>query len=225
MSELSVTYGLRALASVPANIEIAEGLRECRIIIKDAALKDAGKCSQYCQLPEVTEGKVQAFIMNPKGLEAVKDFIAGLEDKAVRKIYVESHRPATASDLGIEELADIAAAAAENTRVTKESVAAWFADKVKDIANFLATSRCGTEAMKQEGFWTNGEGVRMVQIAHNYKIPVMELAAKNPAYTQKEIKDKLELVCAAVMTGTAFEEKLLAKLQRATIATIDYLAL
>ena len=134
-ANIATTYGLKALASVPANIECEAEMRECRIIIKDAALKAQGKCSQYCQLPEVTEGKVQAFLMNPQGLEAMKDFIASLEDKKVRQVYVEHHRSSTSADLNIESLAEIASLAA--AVAAKAAVAGTLSSIIVGICLYL----------------------------------------------------------------------------------------
>jgi hypothetical protein len=221
---IATSYSLSALASVPQNMAVASGMRECRIIIKDAALKASGKVSQYCQLPEVSEGFVQSFICNATGLEAVKDFIAGLQDAMVRKVYVGSNRSPCDADLSIDMLAELARAEAENTRVTKESVTVWFESKKAEIANFLARTRMPEATLGTE-FWQSESGQRMIGIASNYKIPFLELAAKRPAFTKPEIKEKVEMVCAAVMTGTVFEEKMLARLQGAVIATPDELGL
>lgn len=222
---ISNSFPFSKLADVASNVEVSATMRECRIIIKDAALKEAGKCSQYCQLPEVTEGFVNAFVMNPKGMEAVKDFIAGLQDKAARAVYVGTTRGYVCeSDITIEMLAELALADSENTRVTKENVTAWFASVKLAIANFLSQSR-DLNAIRDDEYWSAGNGAKFVAIAENYKPLFLELASRKPSYASADIKGKIEMVAAAVMSGTVLEEKMLAKLDAAVIATVDELGL
>lgn len=221
-------YGLTPLKNVSADFKVEQGMRECRIIVKATKEANAGKVSQFCQLPEVTPAFAQAFISHEKGLGLVQDYIASLQNKVVRKVYLENGRSPCDADLMLDALFNVGEAESENVRLTKESIAAWFELTKGKIANFLASTRVdGFEQMDTDAkaqFWANESGLKFIQIASNYKVMFMELAARKPSYLEG-VKEKVEMVCAAVMEGTALEEKMLEKLSGVTVATPDDLGL
>lgn len=230
LNTLSTTFGLTALKSVSADFVVPVSMRECRIIIKDKDAVAAGKVSQFCCLPEVTDAKALAFAQNPKGLELIKDLIAGIEDKITRKIYLEVGRSPCEADYAYENLFAVGAANATSVRLSKESIGAWFEEAKGRIAAFIATRMFGEEfeAAKQSGsfneFYAGVNGQKVLGFAANYKASYIELAGKSPSF-DAAVKPKLELVAAAVMTGTAIEEKMLEKLADAVVKSADQFGL
>jgi len=229
-------YGLTNLKDVTSAAVVPAGFRECRIIVKGNDGKNAGKVSQYCTLPEVTVGFAQSFINSNKGLELVQDFISTLQDKAARRAYIEMSRSPTSADLSIDSLVELGALDAVNIRLSKDSIGAWF-DSVKNgIALFIAqrmyASRleliCNVSEEDQKNewnaFWNSSEGCKCIAIAANYKPLLIELAGKSPSFNNG-VKAKLEMVCIAVMTGSAIEEKMLEKLEKSIEKSVDDLGL
>jgi len=228
-------YGLTNLKDVISAAVVPTGFRECRIIVKGNDGKNAGKVSQYCTLPEVTVGFAQSFINSNKGLELVQDFISTLQDKAARRAYIEMSRSPTSADLSIDSLVELGALDAVNIRLSKDSIGAWF-DSVKNgIALFIAQrmnvlpsyhadlSEADKTASFNE-FWNSSEGCKCIAIAANYKPLLIELAGKSPSFNNG-VKAKLEMVCIAVMTGSAIEEKMLEKLEKSIEKSVDDLGL
>lgn len=226
---LSTVFGLTNLKDVPASYVTPAGMRDCRIIVKGD--KNPGKVSQFCTLPEVTAGFAQSFINNHKGLELVQDFISGLQDKAVRKVYLELSRSPIQDDLTISKLCEVGALDAVNIRLTKESVTAWF-DSVKNkIALVIAGRMFASEVTGFAGnadvaaaFWGGVNGERCIKIAANYLPLFVELSSRSPSFNEG-VKAKIEMVCLEVMTGTALEEKILEKLEKSVEKSIDDLGL
>jgi hypothetical protein len=223
----TVVYGLTDLAAVPAGHAIKAGYREVRIIVKSQKDKegnviDTGLVSQYCQLPEVSHGFATAFTNSERGMALVMDYIASLQNKAVSNVYREFKRSPTEHDVSMEALFELGAAESVTVRVTKESCAAWFELNKGSIASFLASSR--GVAIDSDGFWNSEQGLQFIKIAMNYKPLIVSLAERKPAF-KDEVKAKIELVFANVMSGTALEEKMLEKLQAATLPVIDELGL
>lgn len=223
--QASQTFGLTALKDVPADHPVKAGFRELRMIVKgtEEGKANAGKASQYCQLPEVTHGFATAFTNSERGMALVMDYIATLQNQAVRKVYIENGRSPCEADLSLEKLFELGAAVSENVRLTKESLTAWFELNKGVIAGFLATSR-GAQINSIPDFWNTNEGVKYIKIAMNYKNLIVSLAERKPAF-EKEVKSKLELVLANVMSGTPLEEKMLEKLQAAIMPQVDDLGL
>lgn len=230
----AAVYGLTNLKDVPASSVIPAGMRECRIIIKGD--KNVGKVSQYCTLPEVTTGFAQAFINNAKGLELVQGYIESLQDKKVRKVYIENSRSANFADLTIDMLCEIGALESTTVRLTKETVTAWFNDVKGKIALFIA-SRIASESLNiiasmdeqnrelaYNGFWASAEGVKCIGIAANYLPLFVELVGRTPSFNVG-VKNKMEMVAMEVMTGTVLEEKMLERLNSAVEKSIDDLGL
>lgn len=221
-------YGLTNLKNVAADFKVEQGMRECRIIVKAPKEVENGKVSQFCQLPEVTPAFAQAFISHEKGLNLIQDYIASIQNKVVRKVYLEHGRSPCDADLTLDALFAMGESESENVRLTKESIGAWFDLNKGKIAGFLAATRVtGFDVMSMEekaAFWSGESGLRFLQIASNYKPMFAELAARKPSYLEG-VKEKVEMVCAAVMEGTALEEKMLEKLSSVVVATPDDLGL
>lgn len=222
IAQSSAVYGLTELKNVPAEYAVKAGYREVRIIVKGNAKGNEGKTSQYCQLPEVSHAFATAFTNSEKGMNLVQDYIASLQNQIVRKVYMTSGRSPCESDLSMDALFELGASVSENVRLTKESLAAWFEANKAGIANFLAVSRGA--AIDSDGFWNSEEGLKYLQIAMNYKNLIVSLAERKPAF-QNDVKAKIELVLANVMTGTALEEKMLEKLEGAIMPQVDDLGL
>lgn len=232
----STVFGLTSLKDVPASAVVPAGMRECRIIVKGQEGKNAGKVSQYCTLPEVTVGFAQGFINNERGLELVQDFISTLQDKMVRKNYIEHGRSSTQDDMTIQNLVELGALECVNVRLSKDSIGAWF-DSVKNgialyiaermFPEHIALARNADEQNRENefnAFWNSPSGEKCIAIAMNYKPLLIELAGKAPSFNTG-VKAKLEMVCIAVMTGSAIEEKMLEKLEKSVEKSIDDLGL
>lgn len=221
-SDIAV-YPVRALASLPTDFKVSAGMRECRIIQKGKA---DGKVSMFCQLPEVTDAFVQVFCLNPKGVDLVRGYIETLQNAAVRKVITENGRSPTAIDLEMENLFVVGALTSETVRVTKETIAEWFASKRNAIAQFLAVQLFGADRVAAEGndFWNSPDGEKAQKFASNYLPHFVDLAGRTPSYLPA-VKQKLELVAAAVMDGTTLEEKMLEKLIAAVEKTADDLGI
>lgn len=223
--QASQTFGLTPLKDVPADFAVKAGFRELRMIVKgtEEGKANAGKASQYCQLPEVTHGFATAFTNSEKGMSLVMDYIASLQNQIVRKVYIENGRSPCEADLTLEKLFELGASVSENVRLTKESMTAWFELNKGSIASFLASSR-GVTLEQNHDFWSSEEGIKFIKIANNYKGLIVSLAERKPAFAP-DVKAKIELVLANVMSGTALEEKMLEKLQAAIMPQVDELGL
>lgn len=220
----STVFGLTNLKDVATSAVVPPGMRECRVIVKGQEGKNAGKVSQYCTLPEVTVGFAQSFINNERGLELVQDFISTLQDKMVRKNYIEHGRSSTQDDMTIANLVELGALECVNVRLSKDSIGAWF-DSVKNgIALYIAERMFPQAEAYTNDFWTGANGEKCIAIAMNYKPLLIELAGKSPSFNTG-VKAKLEMVCIAVMTGSAIEEKMLEKLEKSVEKSIDDLGL
>lgn len=222
LNSVVTVYGLTDLKSVPADLPAVAGMREVRIIIKGEKDRDAGKVSQFCRVPEVTHAYATAFTNSERGMSLVMDYIASLQDKAVRNVYVNVGRSPTSDDLSMNALFELGAAESVTVRLTKETVAAWFEANKASIANFLAVSRGA--AIDSIGFWNSDEGMKYLKIAMNYKALIVSLAERKPAFND-DVKAKIELVFASVMSGTVLEEKMLEKLANASMPEVDDLGL
>lgn len=209
----AATFGLTALREVKPGTKVPEGMRECRVIIKDKALTESGKVSQYCQLRDVSESLVASFVRNPAGAQLVASFIEGLQNKVVRNVYVKENRSPNEDDLTIAQLIAVGEVEGESARLTKESIGAWFDSVKENIAGFIASSK-GLDA----------NDPRCVVWAGNFKSLFVELAGRNPSIAP-DVKAKMELVAVGVMTGTVIEEKILEKLENATTKSADDLGL
>lgn len=207
----STIYGFTPLKEVKAGTKVPEGMRECRTIIKGD--KTPGKVSQYCTLPEVTDGLAQAIVRNTAGMILIKDFIESLQNKVVRNVYLKEGRSVNQDDLTIEQLIKIGELEGETARLTKESIGVWF-DSVKDgIKQFIADTKGLDVSDSRIEIW-----------AGNFKPLFVELAGRNPSIAS-DVKAKMELVAVAVMTGTMIEEKILEKLENAVEKSADDLGL
>ena len=227
------TYTLKPLATMPANWTPELGNRFCRVIVKGAEAKEAGKVSQFCQLPELTDNFVQGFISTPKGVGIVKDFIEGLQNAVVRKVYLSHNRSANDTDLSIEALYDIAEETLETVRLTKDVIGKQF-DSVwmlriayclvleRDAAGSLVLA--GEDVEAKEQFWKTETGCKYLKIASNYKQFFVMGAERKPSFVSQAVKDKV-LVAVSYLDSDVIVDKLVDKLSNAPIASEDMLAL
>lgn len=212
----AAVFGLTPLKDVKAGTNVPEGMRECRIIIKGDKAGE-GKVSQYCQLRDVSEGLIAAFVRNPKGNALIAGFIESLQNKVVRSIYLKEGRAVNEDDLGIDQLIAIGELEGESARLTKDSIANWFTEVEPKIVGFIASTR-GLDL-------NNPDVAAKVRVwAGNFKPLFVELAGRSPSLNP-DVKSKMELVCAGIMTGTAIEEKILEKLENAVEKSADDLGL
>lgn len=232
-SNLVKTYTLKPLVQLPQNWKPESGNRFCRLIVKGTEAKEAGKVSQFCQLPELTDNFVQGFIATPQGIGIVKDWIEGLQNAVVRKIYLQHNRSANDTDLSIETLYEIAAETSESVRLTKDVIGKCFdSDWVNRIAFALVLEReanaalilsSGTEEQKVE-FWKNETGCKYLKIASNYKQFFIMAGERKPSFINQQIKDKV-LTAISYLDSDIIVDKMREKLENAPIASEDMLAL
>lgn len=227
------TYTLKPLVSLPNGWKPEQGNRFCRVIVKGAEAKEKGKVSQFCQLPELTDNFVQGFIATPQGLGIVKDWIEGLQNAVVRKVYLEYNRSANDVDLSIQALYEIAELESENVRLTKDVIGKQF-DSVwllriayclvleRDANAALVLSGDNVEAKEQ--FWGTETGCKFLKIASNYKQFFLYGAERKPSFVNQAVKDKV-LTAVSYLDSDIVVEKLAAKLAEAPIASEDMLAL
>lgn len=220
----SAVFGLTPLKDVPADHPVKAGFREVRMIVKgtEEGKANAGKASQYCQLPEVTHGFATAFTNSDKGMSLVMDYIATLQNQVVRKVYIENGRSPCEADLTLEKLFELGAAVSENVRLTKDTIKTWFDSKRNAIALQLTIAR--NEDATSTGFWDSEKGQKYLMLAGNWFKLFVQLAERKPAFTP-EIKVKLETMMAMIADGTPFEEKMIEKLIGAVMPAIDDLGL
>lgn len=227
------TYTLKPLVQLPANWKPENGNRFCRIIVKGTEAKEAGKVSQFCQLPELTDNFVQGFIATPQGIGIVKDWIEGLQNAVVRKVYLTHNRSANDADLSIEALYAIAEETSENVRLTKDVISKQFDSTwVTRIAYCLVLERDANAALilsgdnveAKEQFWGTETGCKYLKIASNYKQFFVMAAERKPSFVSQAVKDKV-LVAVSYLDVDVIVEKLILKLEETPIASEDMLAL
>lgn len=222
------SYTLRPLAEMPKDLKVENGLRLCRMVLRDVP-ENKGKKSQYCILPEVTENFVQTFIGTDKGMEAVKDYIETLQNAAVRKVYVRLDRSPCAADLSIDALVEIAEESSESARLTKEVLVRLFEAEWKNRIAFSLVYERDPGAVVQlesdaESFWNSESGCKYLQIASNYKQFIMYGAERKPGFASQLIKDKV-LAVLGYLDTSIIVDKLVEKLKDAPVVSVDTLAL
>jgi hypothetical protein len=222
--QASAVFGLTPLKNVPDDYPVKAGFREYRMIVKgtEEGKVNAGKASQYCQLPDVTPGFATAFTNSDKGMGLVMDYIASLQNQAARQAYIKHGRSPCEADLSLESLFELGAAVSENVRLTKDTIKTWFDSKRNAIALQLTIAR--NEDATTNGFWDSEQGQKYLLLAGNWFKLFVQLAERRPAFTP-EIKIKLETMMAMIADGTPFEEKMIEKLMGAVIPTADDLGI
>lgn len=227
------TYTLKPLASMPTNWKPEQGNRFCRVIVKGAEAKEKGKVSQFCQLPELTDNFVQGFIATPQGLGIVKDWIEGLQNAVVRKVYLDHNRSTNDADLSMVALYEMAELESENVRLTKDVIGKCFDSTwVNRIAYCLVLERDANAALilsgdnveAKEAFWSTETGCKYLKIASNYKQFFVMGAERKPSFVSQAVKDKV-ITAVSYLDSDIIVDKLAAKLADAPIASEDMLAL
>lgn len=233
MNNIVNTYTLKPLVQLPANWKPEAGNRFCRVIVKGTEAKEAGKVSQFCQLPELTDNFVQGFIATPQGIGIVKDWIEGLQNAVVRNVYLQHNRSTTDADLTIEALYEIAAAESDNVRLTKDVIGKQFDSVwVNRIAYSLVLEReaqaslvlLGDNAEAKVAFWGSEIGCKYLKIASNYKQFFVMAGERKPSFVSQAVKDKV-LTAVSYLDSDVITEKLKNKLTDSPIASEDMLAL
>ena len=227
------TYTLKPLVQLPQNWKPEVGNRFCRIIVKGTEAKENGKVSQFCQLPELTDNFVQGFIATPQGIGIVKDWIEGLQNAVVRKVYLENNRSANDTDLSIAALYEIAAETSESTRLTKDLIGKCFDSTwMQRIAFCLVLERDANAALilsgenveAKETFWQSETGCKYLKIASNYKQFFIMAGERKPSFPTVAIKQKV-LTAISYLDSDLIVEKMKDKIESAPIATEDLYAL
>lgn len=225
---LSSVYTLRPLAEKAKDFKVSQGNRLCRVIFKG---KDAeSKKAQFCQLPELTDSFAQAFMLNAKGLELVKEMIEGLQDKAVKNVFVQHGRSATQDDLTIEKLCEVAESDEDNIRCSKPNIEKAFDATYKNrIALSIALERDAeaaliltsedNEAIAQ--FWDSEAGLKYLTIAGNYKQFILMAAERKPIFSSQALKDKILTAISYLDSDTILVDKITDKLTNAPVASAD----
>ena len=235
-SIISRSFQVNPLSKLPKDFVPADGMRLCRVIFKQSrAEKDAGKAkkdSQYCQLPLISSAFAQAFILNQQGLELVQDYLAGLQDKVVRKVWIDSNRSPCETDLSIEAM--IAAGQAEVSegfRLSAKLIETVFdSDFRNQIAAGLALTRdadflvlMNDESRTAEqiaAYWNSEAGMKFQQTAANYKKFFVRGAERAPTFETQAIKDKI-VAALEYCEDSPVLSRIAEKLQNAPIASVD----
>ncbi len=236
----SQVYQLNALSKMPKDFVPASGFRVCRVTFKQSeADKKAGKAkkeSQFCQVPVLTDAQAQGFILNPKGMELVKDYLSGLQDKVIRKVFVENNRSACEADLSFDAMIAVGQAeVSDGVRFSKELIKQVFdAGMRNQIAAGLAMSRdaeflvlVNDEAVTEEqlrDYWNSKAGEGFMQIAQNYLQFFKCAAERNPTFVNEAIKSKV-LAALEYCEESPVVSRIVEKLQNAPIASFDDVAL
>lgn len=232
------SYVLNALTEKPKDFEPAKGFRLCRVIFKkEKGAETAANVSQYCALPELNESYIQSFMRTVAGKNAVAELIEGLQDSAVRAVWIKSKRSPCDADLTIDSIAAIAAAASESVRLTKENIINTFdSEWCNRIALSLAIERdeeaaliftacndAGEMQVNEESaaaYWNSEAGARMTAIASNYKQFFVSASERAPTFASDAIKSKV-MLAVSFLDDSVLKVKLEEKLQAAPIASID----
>lgn len=231
------SYVLNALTEKPKDFEPSKGFRLCRVIFKQGASNPTKALSQYCTLPELNESYIQSFMRTVAGKNAVAELIEGLQDAAVRAVWLKSKRSPCDADITIDAISAIAAAASESVRLTKENIISTFdAEWCNRIALSLAIERdeeaaliftacddAGNSAVNEESaaaYWNSEAGARMVAIASNYKQFFVAASERAPTFASDAIKSKV-MLAVSFLDDSVLKVKLEEKLQSAPIASID----
>lgn len=229
------SYTIRKLSEMPKDFIAATGNRICRVIVKGATSeKFGGKESIYCQLPEVSENRIQALMLHSAGMEYFKSCFEALENAAVRAKYLKTGTSANEFDLTIEALAKIASESASSDRITKTVIEKAFdADFKNALALAFALERdenaavilVSEDAEQIAQFWNSETGLKFMAIASNYKQFYIAAAERKPSFSSEDIKSKVLKSLEYLDSDSSLVQYISAKLKDAPIATADLLAL
>lgn len=205
-------------------LAVPAGERLCRIIFKQTAEdKKAGKSkadSMGCFVPVVHSSFVSAFAAQYP--QAVAEFIEGLQNKAIRKVWESSKRSPCEADIGMDALFAVWEAEEREERMTGESIAAALKGELGNIfVSFLAKTR-GISLEVAENLELL-QGIKM-----NY-LPFFQMAAaRKPIFDSAAVKEKVVSVMIAFgeyLVQTEREsmivEKALEKMIDAPLRTVD----
>lgn len=107
------------------------GNRLARIIVKKGAAKAKLSESMGCIVPEISLALVQSVIADEIGKQWMKNAIAGVQDKIIRNA-AENGKLALFDDrIGLGAILDAMKVENESVRFSKESIATWFADVMR----------------------------------------------------------------------------------------------
>lgn len=224
-----MTYIIDTVANLTDTI-ITEAAKQNQSVIK---FKNKEKKGYFFVAPAVTPAFVQVFAANPKGLEAMQDYIESLI-KGVGKKRFDSGLHFSEADCTVEALAEFAMQSSENVRLTKENITSAFESGwVNTIAYALVLERdagasailLGEDMEAKQAFWASPVGEKFVQIATNYKQFLLYGAERKPAFQSQAIKDKVLQAVAYLDQEEQLVQKLSEKLNDAPIASADLIAL
>lgn len=228
---VSVTYQLNALSAKPKDFEPVGGQRLSRIIFKQGASNPGKNESMYCVLPEVSESLVHSFMRTAAGKSAVVELIEGLQDAAVRAVWLSFGRSACDADLTVDALCKLADAQNESVRLTKENIQKAFKDEWSGrIALALAIERDVNAASIFAGedvdvdaaaaYWNSEAGAKFLAVASNYEQFFVLGAERKPAFPSAAIKAKV-LAAIGYCDDSTLKGKLEEKLTATPVVTID----
>lgn len=165
-------YNVESLKTI-AKKEVPEGNRLSRIVFKDVKKNGVvveSKESKGLWVPQITDAAVQYVATNEIGIEYLRAAIAGVQDSIIRK-YVAAGRLTVSSDqIGIADILDAMKTATESERFTKESIAKWFSEFLKEpLADAIRN--------KMEGISQSHLDKLLGNYVENFQI----LAGRNPS--------------------------------------------
>lgn len=223
-----MAYSIRAVSELTAAVE--NSATSCKeTVIK---FKSKEKKGYFFVLPELTENSVMAFLNCAGGMEAAKDWIDSLRKEAGKKRF-DAGLSFSEADITNAALVQIAAAVSENVRLTKENIDKAWEEWKHVIAYGLALERdvegavvlLGEDAEKMQQYWSSEKGLRMIQLAGNYKQFFLKGSERNPTFEKQVVKDKVLWAIELLDADEQLVQKLAEKLKDAPIASADDIAL
>lgn len=224
-----MTYAIRAVSELNAEIEAA-ATAASETVVK---FKSKEKKGYFTVLPELTENSVLMFINTAAGMNAAKDWIDSLRKDAAKKRF-DAGQIFSVADISNEALIQIAVSTSDNVRLTKDNIEKAFDSGWKHVIAYgLVLERdavgaailLGDDTAAIAAYWDSESGLRMMQLAGNYKQFFLKGSERNPSFEKQATKDKVLWAVELLDAEEQLVQKLHDKLQEAVIASADDVAL
>lgn len=168
-----MTYQIESL-KVVAKKELGEGQRLVRIIAKGGKVEGKEIESQGTIIPVLSRNTLEVIMGREQGFEFIRNAVQGVQDSLIRKMVANGKLAFYDGAIDYESILVAMSEVNESVRFSKDSIAKWFVESLKDILVDAITAKMPGIADSQ-----------LNQLVANYLASFQILAGRNPSMDDK----------------------------------------
>lgn len=150
-----MTYQIESLKKL-AKLELPEGQRVCRVIAKKGKIGGNDMESQGVVIPVFGIAVLNALVSDAVGAEFLRGAVESVQDSLVRRAVEAGKMAIFAEQIDLGAMLAAMQVANESSRFSKESIASWFADHMREpLAAAIGAKFIGIAADKRERMLTD----------------------------------------------------------------------